>query len=120
MKNESNHYTISHRSRYILYKYLPCTAPPRFTTTPDDVTYVNIGDSIILNCEAEGTPKPEIFWFRDDDPVAPSDSVGIFNDGTELRINKIRDQDIGDYLCVARNAEGRVHHEAKVVIAGTL
>lgn len=48
----------------------------------------------------------------------PSDTVGIFNDGTELRINKIRDQDIGDYLCVARNAEGRVHHEAKVVIAG--
>ncbi|XP_047741035.1 protein turtle [Hyalella azteca] len=98
--------------------HLDVHAPPRFTTTPDDVTYVNIGDSIILNCEAEGTPKPEIFWFRDDDPVTPSESVGIFNDGTELRINKIRDQDIGDYLCVARNAEGRVHHEAKVVIAG--
>lgn len=87
-------------------------------TTPDDVTYVNIGDSIILNCEAEGTPTPEIMWFRDDKPVTPSDSVGIFNDGTELRINKIRDEDIGDYLCVARNAEGRVVHDAKVVIAG--
>nr|WKY18272.1 turtle-like protein IGSF9 [Penaeus vannamei] len=98
--------------------HLDVHAPPRFTTTPDDVTYVNIGNSIILNCEAEGTPKPEIFWFRDDEPVVPSDSVGIFNDGTELRINKIRDQDIGDYVCVARNAEGRVHHEAKVVIAG--
>ncbi|XP_064078244.1 protein turtle-like isoform X11 [Macrobrachium nipponense] len=98
--------------------HLDVHAPPRFTTTPDDVTYVNIGDSIILNCEAEGTPKPEIFWFRDDNAVNPSDTVGIFNDGTELRINKIRDQDIGDYVCVARNAEGRVHHEAKVVIAG--
>lgn len=95
-------------------------APPRFTTTPEDVTYVNIGDSIILNCEAEGTPKPEIFWFREDKSVEPSDTVGIFNDGTELRINKIRDEDIGDYVCVARNAEGRVHHEAKVVIAGVL
>ncbi|XP_071542829.1 protein turtle homolog B-like isoform X4 [Panulirus ornatus] len=98
--------------------HLDVHAPPRFTTTPDDVTYVNIGDSIILNCEAEGTPKPEIFWFRDNEPVEPSDTVGIFNDGTELRINKIRDEDIGDYVCVSRNAEGRVHHEAKVVIAG--
>ena len=93
-------------------------APPRFTTTPDDVTYVNIGDSIILNCEAEGTPKPEIFWYRDDKTVEASETVGIFNDGTELRINKIRDEDIGDYVCVARNPEGRVHHDAKVVIAG--
>lgn len=50
--------------------------------------------------------------------MEPSDTVGIFNDGTELRINKIRDEDIGDYVCVSRNAEGRVHHEAKVVIAG--
>ncbi|XP_050688156.1 protein turtle-like isoform X4 [Eriocheir sinensis] len=98
--------------------HLDVHAPPRFTTTPDDVTYVNIGDSIILNCEAEGTPKPEIFWYRDDKTVEPSETVGIFNDGTELRINKIRDEDIGDYVCVARNPEGRVHHDAKVVIAG--
>uniref|UniRef100_A0A0P4W1Y7 Ig-like domain-containing protein n=1 Tax=Scylla olivacea TaxID=85551 RepID=A0A0P4W1Y7_SCYOL len=98
--------------------HLDVHAPPRFTTTPDDVTYVNIGDSIILNCEAEGTPKPEIFWYRDDKTVDPSETVGIFNDGTELRINKIRDEDIGDYVCVARNPEGRVHHDAKVVIAG--
>ncbi|XP_063848407.1 protein turtle-like isoform X2 [Scylla paramamosain] len=98
--------------------HLDVHAPPRFTTTPDDVTYVNIGDSIILNCEAEGTPKPEIFWYRDDKTVEASETVGIFNDGTELRINKIRDEDIGDYVCVARNPEGRVHHDAKVVIAG--
>ncbi|CAL4082334.1 unnamed protein product [Meganyctiphanes norvegica] len=98
--------------------HLDVHAPPRFTTVPDPITYVNIGDSIILNCEAEGTPKPEIIWFRDDEAVTNSEHMGIINDGTELRINKIRDEDIGDYVCVARNAEGRKHHEAKVVIAG--
>ena len=55
---------------------------------------------------------------RDNKAVETSDTVGIFNDGTELRINKIKQADIGDYLCVARNAEGRVHYAAKVVIAG--
>ena len=100
--------------------YIIPTAPPRFVTVPEEVTYVNIGDSIILSCVAEATPKAEMVWFRDNAPVKSSDTVGIFNDGTELRINKIRDEDIGDYLCVARNNEGRVVHEAKVVTAGML
>ena len=40
------------------------------------------------------------------------------NDGTELRINRIRHSDLSDYTCVARNGEGRIHHTVKVVIAG--
>ena len=42
----------------------------------------------------------------------------MVNDGTELRINRIRHSDLSDYTCVARNGEGRIHHTVKVVIAG--
>ena len=42
----------------------------------------------------------------------------VVNDGTELRINRIRHSDLSDYTCVARNGEGRIHHTVKVVIAG--
>lgn len=45
-------------------------------------------------------------------------TVGIFNDGTELRISTIRNEDIGDYTCIARNGEGQVTHTARVIIAG--
>lgn len=76
------------------------------------------GDSIILNCQADGTPVPEILWYKDAAPVEPSSTVGIFNDGTELRISTIRNEDIGDYTCVARNGEGQVSHTARVIIAG--
>lgn len=48
----------------------------------------------------------------------PSSTVGIFNDGTELRISTIRHEDIGDYTCIARNGEGQVSHTARVIIAG--
>ncbi|CAD7079244.1 unnamed protein product [Hermetia illucens] len=98
--------------------HLDVHAPPRFSVTPEEIIYVNLGDSIILNCQADGTPTPEILWYKDADPVEPSSTVGIFNDGTELRISTIRNEDIGEYTCVARNGEGQVSHTARVIIAG--
>ncbi|XP_059471530.1 protein turtle-like isoform X2 [Neocloeon triangulifer] len=98
--------------------HLDVHAPPRFGITPEDIIYVNLGDSIILNCQAEGTPTPEILWYKDQNPVEPSATTGIFNDGTELRISNIRHEDIGDYTCIARNGEGQISHTARVIIAG--
>lgn len=98
--------------------HLDVHAPPRFLVTPEDVIYVSLGDDIILNCQAEGTPSPEILWYKDANPVDPSATMGIFNDGTELRISSIRHEDIGDYTCIARNGEGQISHTARVIIAG--
>ncbi|XP_030745783.1 protein turtle isoform X3 [Sitophilus oryzae] len=101
--------------------HLDVHAPPRFVVTPDDLIYVNLGDAIILNCQAEGTPSPEILWYKDANPVDPTTTIGnigIFNDGTELRISNIRHEDIGDYTCIARNGEGQISHTARVIIAG--
>lgn len=79
---------------------------------------MNPGDAVILSCQAEGAPAPEIVWYKDDAAVQPSPSVGVFNDGTELRIANIRSADIGDYTCIARNGEGQVTHTAELVAAG--
>ncbi|XP_044733170.1 protein turtle isoform X3 [Chrysoperla carnea] len=98
--------------------HLDVHAPPRFSVTPEDIIYVNLGDAIILNCQAEGTPTPEILWYKDANPVEPSATIGIFNDGTELRISNIRHEDTCDYTCIARNGEGQVSHTARVIIAG--
>ncbi|XP_050542439.1 protein turtle-like isoform X2 [Daktulosphaira vitifoliae] len=98
--------------------HLDVHAPPRFVTIPSEVQYINLGDSIILNCQAVGTPTPEIVWFKDATDIQPTATVGIFNDGTELRISNIRNEDIGDYTCIARNGEGQISHTARVLIAG--
>ncbi|XP_032453403.1 protein turtle isoform X3 [Nasonia vitripennis] len=98
--------------------HLDVHAPPRFTITPEEMIYVNLGDAIILNCQAEGTPTPEILWYKDANPVEPSSTVTIINDGTELRISTIKTEDIGDYTCLARNGEGQISHTARVIIAG--
>ncbi|XP_076673324.1 protein turtle isoform X7 [Andrena cerasifolii] len=98
--------------------HLDVHAPPKFSITPEDMIYVNLGDAIILNCQAEGTPTPEILWYKDANPVEPLSPIGIFNDGTELRFSMIRNEDIGDYTCIARNGEGQISHTARVIIAG--
>ncbi|EZA62875.1 Protein turtle [Ooceraea biroi] len=98
--------------------HLDVHAPPRFSITPEDMIYVNLGDAIILNCQAEGTPTPELLWYKDANPVEPNGrDVGIFNDGTELRLSTIKNEDIGDYTCLARNGEGQISHTARVVVA---
>ncbi|KOC69022.1 Protein turtle [Habropoda laboriosa] len=97
--------------------HLDVHAPPKFSITPEEMIYVNVGDAIILNCQAEGTPTPEILWYKDANPVEPSTTIGIFNDGTELRISMIKNEDIGDYTCIARNGEGQISHTARVIIA---
>lgn len=56
--------------------HLDVHAPPRFTDTPSDIIYVNLGDAIILSCTAEGTPTPEILWYKDANPVDPSATIG--------------------------------------------
>lgn len=56
--------------------HLDVHAPPRFVTTPEDVIYVNLGDAIILTCQAEGTPTPEILWYKDASPVEPAATIG--------------------------------------------
>ncbi|KAI5710718.1 hypothetical protein M8J75_011009 [Diaphorina citri] len=100
--------------------FLDVHAPPRFSVTPEEVIYVNLGDAIILNCQAEGTPTPEIVWYRDDNIVEVSATTGVFNDGTELRISNIRSQDIGDYTCLARNGEGQISHSPAVIMVPPL
>jgi len=99
--------------------HLSVHAAPQFTSVPEQIYYVNIGDSVILNCQAQGTPDPEILWFKGEAPVTQSNTVAVINDGTELRINDIRTRDLASYTCVARNGEGRIHHTVNVVIAGS-
>jgi len=59
-----------------------------------------------------------LYRYKDTDPVQPSVTVLIVNEGTELRISQIKNEDIGDYTCIARNGEGKIHHVVKVLIAG--
>lgn len=40
------------------------SAPPHFKSKPEQVIYVKVGESVVLPCEAEGTPPPTIIWYK--------------------------------------------------------
>jgi hypothetical protein len=61
--------------------------PTDFKTTL--VLHISCIINIVL-AQAEGTPDPEILWFKNEGPVQQSATVAVINDGTELRINSIR------------------------------
>uniref|UniRef100_A0A3B3R976 Ig-like domain-containing protein n=1 Tax=Paramormyrops kingsleyae TaxID=1676925 RepID=A0A3B3R976_9TELE len=49
-------------SSTISYPVAVTVYPPRITSAPPSIMRVNRGSSVILNCIAVGTPKPDISW----------------------------------------------------------
>ncbi|XP_075748509.1 immunoglobulin superfamily member turtle isoform X4 [Rhipicephalus microplus] len=96
--------------------YLDVLAPPHFKSKPEQIIYVKVGESVVLPCEAEGTPPPTIIWYKDNLPLEESTNIQIHP--TELRISNLRQTDVGDYTCMARNSEGSDSALAKVIVAG--
>ena len=70
------------------------------------------------NFKASGRPEPQIIWFFNNLPVRQSDHMRVLNDGTELRLNNIQQKHVGQYTCLARNKEGRIHHNSRIKIKG--
>ncbi|XP_052285983.1 basement membrane-specific heparan sulfate proteoglycan core protein-like isoform X3 [Dreissena polymorpha] len=62
-----------------------------------------LGDSVSLVCDAQGFPSPDITWFRKDGKEMPTDYTIVDGD---LRINRVRPEDAGTYVCHAENEHG--------------
>ncbi|KAG8512340.1 Peroxidasin [Galemys pyrenaicus] len=79
---------------------------PRITSEPQDAD-VTLGNTVFFTCRAEGNPKPEIIWLRNNNELSMrSDSrLNLLGDGT-LMIQNARETDQGVYQCMAKNAAG--------------
>ncbi|NWV28006.1 IGS10 protein, partial [Origma solitaria] len=72
-------------------------------------TYIAVaaGDTALLDCEAAGEPRPQIFWLLPSSEMISSstDRHSLYANGS-LSISHTKLLDAGDYLCVARNPGG--------------
>ena len=68
--------------------------------------------------QATGNPTPEIIWFKGQSPIKESSRVGVVNSNTELRISNLRESDLDEYTCLARNGVDQDTKTTKVVLAG--
>ena len=74
---------------------------PRFTHKPPAKIVYGEGETLTLNCSAEGDPQPVISWRREGGQL-PRDRT-VMTDGL-LTIKDLRKEDAGVYVCVATTA----------------
>ncbi|XP_064313874.1 immunoglobulin superfamily member 10 [Phalacrocorax carbo] len=83
---------------------------PKIATASQEMTQLNFGDKLLLNCTATGEPKPRILWRLPSKAVVDQwhrmgGRIHVYPNGS-LVIEAVTEKDAGDYLCVARNKIG--------------
>ncbi|XP_074448414.1 immunoglobulin superfamily member 10 isoform X1 [Larus michahellis] len=83
---------------------------PKIATASQEMTQLNFGDKLLLNCTATGEPKPRIIWRLPSKAVVDQwhrmgSRIRVYPNGS-LVIEAVTEKDAGDYLCVARNKIG--------------
>ncbi|CAK1579452.1 unnamed protein product [Parnassius mnemosyne] len=86
---------------------------PHFTRVPSDQTAWE-GESVSFPCEAEGTPKPVIFWTMEGSKelIFPN---SMHNSGS-LYLERVFTQHAGRLTCVAVSAAGSALHTATLQV----
>ncbi|XP_075751457.1 cell adhesion molecule Dscam1 isoform X4 [Rhipicephalus microplus] len=95
--------------------YLDVEAPPVLKKTTADTNVVQ-GGSVVLSCQAAGSPKPTVKWSRTTSGTA--DEVTFSASGSRIRafpngtvvIDDVTAEDAGKYTCRAQNGIGSVSH----------
>ncbi|XP_075573094.1 immunoglobulin superfamily member 10 [Pelecanus crispus] len=83
---------------------------PKIATASPEMTQLNFGDKLLLNCTATGEPKPRIIWRLPSKAVVDQwhrmgSRIHVYPNGS-LVIEAVTEKDAGHYLCVARNKIG--------------
>ncbi|XP_068442971.1 neuronal cell adhesion molecule a isoform X3 [Clinocottus analis] len=86
--------------------------------TPLGATSTNMvlrGETLELECIADGLPTPEISWQKDGGEL-PSSRMSFYNFKKTLKISDVNEGDVGDYRCMATNNLGTAYHIIKVTV----
>ncbi|XP_047493418.1 neuroglian-like [Penaeus chinensis] len=112
--NASNEHGYVYKSVYLNVLSLP----PEWMTEPKDV-YVLEGGSAELECEAFGSPDPEITWARrdgDEKTIIHDEDPRYEVNEHQLLINTVDDTTDGAYVCTATNKFASIESEAEVAM----
>uniref|UniRef100_A0A7E4UTJ6 Immunoglobulin I-set domain protein n=1 Tax=Panagrellus redivivus TaxID=6233 RepID=A0A7E4UTJ6_PANRE len=63
-------------------------------------------NTIVLPCEVDGSPTPDIVWTKDDKPAADLPDVAVLSGGQQFKILAANEEHQGKYKCTASNKVG--------------
>ena len=88
---------------------------PSFSKKPQDVRLME-GSSAVLRVQLDGTPKPTVTWYTEENEEIPERGhIRSLDDGT-LIIDKAELDDEGAYKCVASNKAGEVSCQMELLV----
>ncbi|KAG5263725.1 hypothetical protein AALO_G00267910 [Alosa alosa] len=98
-------------------KYVPVKAleAPHYRHNPTNQT-VNASESLQMECDVEGTPAPQLSWFKNNQPLHHTSGILLQDSNRTLSIQRVREEDAGVYTCKACNQRGCVHASATVTV----
>ncbi|BFZ07496.1 hypothetical protein BsWGS_10534 [Bradybaena similaris] len=85
------------------------TIPPKITKQGPKNIFYKPGETVKIECEASGDPKPSYYWKRAEvifSPEGNDDRIVKQKDVGTLIINSPEDKDEGIYQCFASNSQG--------------
>ncbi|XP_040264776.1 hemicentin-1 isoform X1 [Bufo bufo] len=88
--------------------------PPMITIHPIDTT-VNAGATVVLNCQADGEPEPDVIWSRVTHPISGDNRFTILSNSS-LKIVAARKEDTSIYECRATNIMGSIAVKASFTV----
>ena len=93
--------------------YLIVNVVPQFTVKPPEKIELYHGQSVTLNCSADGHPVPNITWTRCKEDIAADRSE---MEGGQLKINSLTAKDSGTYICSAQSEFVHVETEVQLIV----
>ena len=75
---------------------------------------MNGSSADLLDCKANGKPKPDVFWINEKgfSPISPPKITQISE--TTLKVANLKSGDSRVLICVAQNVHGRVKVKFKI------
>ncbi|MFT7803606.1 neural cell adhesion molecule 1-like isoform X2 [Arapaima gigas] len=71
----------------------------------------DVGQAVMLACDASGAPKPTVTWARNNIFLEAGNKYSFNEDGSEMTIKDVTKIDEGEYTCIARNKAGEEEQE---------
>ena len=80
---------------------------------------VSVGEPAVLECNAEGSPRPKIVWYKDGATFELSDGMHLTDYDRYLIIMSTKSEDEGIYKCEASNSLGAQMDSASLTVTAS-
>ncbi|KAI3379405.1 hypothetical protein SNEBB_010472 [Seison nebaliae] len=79
---------------------------------------VKAGEPIDIELPIDGSPIPEVEWFKDGEPIKVGDRASLSSDEekAKLHVPRASKDDMGKYKCILKNSSGEAEIEIPVVV----